>query len=103
MTWERRNLRETRPYYYRARRVDGKVLKEYFGRGEKAAAAAAADAKALAERKLHRDRIKQLERVIIPLEKRLRELDEAVILLAHAVLLSAGFHQVNYQWRLHRD
>lgn len=55
MPWE---LRRGREYYYRARRVQGRVVKQYLGSGDKAQAAAAEDAvrREAKQQTLHRRR-----------------------------------------------
>lgn len=102
MAWERRQRGSGRRYYYRSRRVRGRVVKEYVGTGADGERAAAADAQARAERHADRDRVRRAASKLAPAEAATREMDEAMILLSHAALYAAGFHQVNYQWRLRR-
>ena len=102
MAWERRQRGKGRRYYYRARKIQGRVVKQYVGIGAEAERAAEADAKARAERDAERDRVRSTMTKLAPAEAIMKDMDEAMVLLAHAVLFSEGFHQVNYQWRLQR-
>jgi hypothetical protein len=102
MAWERRQRGTGRRYYFRARKVQGRVVKEYVGTGPEAERAAKVDAKARAERDADRDRVRKAAAKLAPAEAAIREMDEAMNVLSHAVLLSAGFHRVNYVWRLRR-
>lgn len=102
MAWERRQRGTGQRYYYRCRKVQGRVVKEYVGTGPEAELAAAADAQARAERHADRDRVRKAASKLAPAEAAIREMDEATTVLSHAVLFSAGFHCVNYQWRLRR-
>jgi hypothetical protein len=93
-------------YFYLCRRDPrtGRVVKQYYGRGAKADAAAAE----LEERRRRRaeDR-RAVERAAAGLraaDEATAELDAAAALLMEAALLAAGFHRTNYgPWRRRRD
>jgi hypothetical protein len=102
MAWERRQRGTGRRYYYRSRRVRGRVVKEYVGTGPEAELAAAADAQARAERHADRDRVRNAASKLAPAEATIREMDEAMIWLTHAALYATGYHRVYFQWRLRR-
>ena len=102
MAWEMRG--RSGPYYTRSRRVQGRVVREYIGRGRVAELAAQLDALEREERQL-RCRQLALER------ERLRGFDaaldglcEATDLLVAAVLVQAGYHRHNRgEWRRRRE
>jgi hypothetical protein len=103
VAWERRATSGGR-YYTRSIWVDGKVRREYVGRGPTAEAAAAFDAEERAERQREAEaRRAELER----LEQVARAVDDyagQVELLARAALYAAGYHQPNRsQWRRRRE
>jgi hypothetical protein len=97
MGWER-------GYYYRVSKVNGRVVRQYVGRGPVAELAARLDAqergrrrrKALAQRREKSD--------LDALDADLKALTETADLLACAALLAAGFHQHKRgEWRKRRD
>ncbi len=102
MSWERRQRGAGRRYYYRAERRGKRVVKQYVGAGSEAERAAQADAEVRAEREAERGRVLNAAMKLAPAEAITREMDEVLIVLSHAALYAAGFHQVNYQWRLRR-
>lgn len=100
MGWEKRGQKT---YYYRKRRVDGRVVTEYCGTGRRAQRAAAADRKRrmlrareevrLAQAKIERERLRML----------MQPIDETVEALTEALLLLGGFHTHKRQWRKKRE
>jgi hypothetical protein len=93
-----------RRYYYRNRKVAGRVLKEYVGAGPQAELAAALDAQRRQERRDKADarRAEQARRA--PAEGALRGLDGGLGVLHKAALLAAGFHQhQGGEWRRKKD
>ena len=103
MAWESRQRGRGRRYYYRSRKVQGRVVKEYVGVGTEAERAAAADELARAERESEREQLRGVAAKLNPAEEAMRDMDSAITILSQAVLYAAGFHQVNYQWRFRRD
>ena len=100
MAWEHRN--NGKRYYYRARRVDGRVVKEYVGTGPIAEAAARQDAQQRAERqtqlqaeRARRERYEAAQQLLSTL------CDECDALVA-AALTAAGYYQHHRQWRKRR-
>jgi hypothetical protein len=98
MAWEQR---AGALYYYRSvKTADGKVIKEYLGRGPRAQRVAQAAAEA-------RRRAEEERRALSDEKARLAEGDgvtdevfEAVQLLTEGVLLSQGYRRENYgPWR----
>jgi hypothetical protein len=100
MSWEKRGNRR---YYYRARSVGGKVVKQYVGHGPEAEKAAREDAQKRAEREARlearRESRRQYEAVQVTLAAVFADCDN----LIRAALVQAGFHQhTRGEWRKRR-
>jgi hypothetical protein len=98
MAWEKR---AGTLYYYRSKKTaDGRVVKEYLGRGPRAQHVAQAAAEA-------RRRAEEERRALTEEKGRLADLGgvtervyDAVLLLTEAILLSQGYHRPKYRaWR----
>jgi hypothetical protein len=92
-----------RGYYYRVRKIDSRVVREYVGAGPIANLVAQQDAierqKREDERAEWRAKCAELEALDAPLN----ELDDLADLLARAALVAAGFHQhKRSEWRRRR-
>lgn len=99
MGWERRwNKR----YYYRARKVNGRVVKEYVGTGEVAELAARLDAEAANVRALQRVERLRTRAELEELDATLEEIDRAVDTVVSAAMALAGFHRHRGEWRRKR-
>ena len=101
MAWETRQ-RGGR-YYTRSKKVNGRVVREYVGRGLAGELAAAADererAQGEAKQAAWRAECERIESAIAPLE----EFCDAVEILARASLLLAGYHRHHRgEWRRRR-
>ncbi len=95
MAWERRGHRL---FYYRGIRQDGRVRKIYCGGG--LAGLAALDADLRRREEPQAVAWLTLRRTLDEIANLSRRLRERCDLLAHAVLLAAGFHRPNrVQWR----
>jgi len=99
MGWERRN---NCWYYTRSRRINGRVVRTYFGNGPEAEAAAEEDEmrrmKRLAVRRqeeLEQIELAEIERIVI-------ECNATIDLLVRAQMLCLGFHYHRGQWRKRR-
>ncbi len=101
MGWETRNDRGH--YYTRSRRIDGRVVREYVGCGQKGELAAAADAARRAEREAERAAIRAEQERIRAAERVLIDLGRTVDLVTCGALLAAGFERHKRQWRHRRD
>jgi hypothetical protein len=102
MGWEKR-ARGSK-YYTRSRRVDGRVVREYIGKGPKAEEQAEDDQLArmvmAKQRAIVQSRLKQLDALDATIGKFSKVLDSAV----HVVLKDAGYHQHHRgEWRKRRD
>lgn len=96
MAWER-------GYYYRVRKVNGRVVREYVGKGRLANLAASLDADQRAARRLElaerRAETSQME----DLDNQVADLCELTDLLARAALIAAGYRQHHRgDWRRKR-
>jgi hypothetical protein len=95
MAWLRHNR-----YYYRSRKIGGRVVSEYLG--------AAGDP--LAELEAERDELRQAERAALRLEReKVAEVDQVIDqagemtrALVRAALLLAGYHPHERTWRRRR-
>ncbi|MDA2924329.1 hypothetical protein MYX65_06675 [Acidobacteria bacterium AH-259-L09] len=101
MAWETRQ-RGGR-YYTQSRKVGGRVIREYVGAGPVGELAAAADARARAQRQAQeaawRAEFQRIESASVPLE----EFCGAVESLARVSLLLAGYHRHHRgEWRRKR-
>ena len=101
MAWETRQ-RGGR-YYTRSKKINGRVIREYVGAGLKGELAAAADARARAERKAQeiawRAEQERMEAALAPFE----DFYDGVEILARASLILAGYHQHHRgEWRRKR-
>ena len=101
MAWETRQ-RGGR-YYTRSKKVDGRVIREYVGTGLVGELAAAADARARAQRQAQkaawRTECERIELASAPLE----EFCDVVETLAQVSLLLAGYHRHHRgEWRRKR-
>jgi hypothetical protein len=100
MAWEQRGSSR---FYYRSRRADGRVTREYCGNALFGAAAALEDESARArraERKAMTSREQQEHRSALNLQA---DVDRALDQLVSKTLAAAGFHQhKNGEWRKKR-
>lgn len=102
MAWERRNGRGR--YYTRAKRVDGRVVREYVGGGKKGAAAARADADRRAEQAATTKALQKLESEFARADVGLTSLEQACDIMLRATLIAAGWHQHDRGvWRRRRS
>jgi hypothetical protein len=97
MAWER-------GYYYRARKVNGRVVREYIGRGEVAELIARLDALERERRHLDALALRHEQAELAALEADLGALAETTDLVARAALLAAGYHRHHRgDWRKRRE
>ena len=101
MGWERRR---NGAYYYRAKKVDGRVVKEYVGAGPLAELLAAHDARERAER-LAAAEARRVERArLAGVDDAAEVSHEAVEVLLRASLGLAGYHlHQRGEWRRRQD
>lgn len=96
MSWETRGNNR---YYYRRRKVDGRVISEYLGAGDVAEALAGLDELDRQERQ----RAAAEWRALVDTDRRqvatLAELDDLVRSAVAGVLIANGYHTHKRQWR----
>ena len=98
MAWERQGR-----YYYRSRKVGGRVVREYVGTGEVAELVAQLDALERERREEERDARRAEKARLEALDAPLDQLNDLADLLAHAALVAAGFRQHKRgEWRKKR-
>ena len=97
MAWER-------GYYYRVRKVNGRVVREYIGGGEIGKLVAEIDALERERRQLEVLERHQEKEELAALDADLQVLNERINLAARAALLASGFHQHKRgEWRKRRE
>ena len=101
MAWEHRG---DRTYYYRSRKVAGRVVKEYIGAGPTAALIAAHDEAERERRIEQREQAREDARRLAELAAQYETASRAADALTAAALLAAGYRQhARGTWRKRRD
>lgn len=90
-------------YYTRSRRVNGRVVREYVGGGEKGEQAARADAEERAMRDAERALIRAEQERADAINAELASLHRSVDFLTRGILLANGFKRHKRQWRKRHD
>jgi hypothetical protein len=102
MGWEARGC-GGRLYYFRYRKVNGRVTRQYIGTGPVAELAAAADALRRADRRAVAEALRAEQARWAEAAALLKELSCAADLLARAAFLTAGYRQHSRSsWRMRR-
>jgi hypothetical protein len=97
MGWE---ARPSGRFYYRSRRVGGRVLKTYLGNGPAARLAALMDGEAEGLRRAEAAAIAAERARVGPAEEAIARLEAACELVLEATLTAAGYHRVDHgPWR----
>ena len=92
-----------RGYYYRVRKVGGRVVRQYFGTGRGAELVAQMDAIEREEREAARAARRAERAELVALEAPLDRMCQEAELLARAALVAAGFRQHKRgEWRKKR-
>jgi hypothetical protein len=89
-------------YYYRKRRVGGRVVSEYVGRGPVAALSAQLDEAERAEEKVRRARERGEREAAEALDELLDAIGAALNTAAACELVAAGCHNWKGEWRVIR-
>jgi hypothetical protein len=90
-------------YYTRSRKVNGRVVREYVGKGEIGEIMAQIDALDRADRQAEREALRAEKAELNALDSGVKQLDELADLLARAALLAAGYRQHKRgEWRRKR-
>lgn len=93
MSWEPRT--KNKKYFFTKHRVNGKLVREYYGRGPVAELFARADRRAAETLSAERTQVAHLESILDRQETLLK-------LLTHAHLILAGYYNHKGQWRKRR-
>ena len=102
MSWETRGVYG--PYYTRSRRVDGRVVREYVGRGPLAEIIAQADEAEREARRLERGREREQMEQDRELDDLFGAYSAGVDELLRSVLEAAGYHRHKRgEWRRRRE
>lgn len=100
VAWEERGGRR---YYYRSRRVGGRVVKEYIGSGPGAELIADAEEAARRSERARREAEKAERERLEAFDQEIAGACEAIELVARAALVDAGYRQHKRgEWRLRR-
>ncbi len=101
MGWETRSGRR---YYYRARKVDGRVVKEYIGTGISVEIAALHDRWACQDRAVTAMARRAERAGLEAVDGELADVDHAIEALTRVSLVLTGYHRHNRgNWRRRRD
>lgn len=101
MAWETRG---NRTYYYRSRKIGGRVVKEYLGAGPMAVRLAAQDTAERERRHEHGERARADARRLADLAAHDDAFSRATEALMAAALMAAGYRQhARGAWRKQRD
>jgi len=97
MAWEKR---AGQSFYYRSRKKQGRVVREYLGRGTRAVKAAAEDT----ERQVGRNKERIEKQAWDDLETHITTLNRLTTSLSQALLVDAGFYKHRRgAWRKRRN
>jgi hypothetical protein len=96
--WRRRGGR----YYTRSKKVNGRVVREYVGRGPVAELATLADAERRALREARAAAWRRQKEELAALDDRVQALCDLADLVVTAALLAAGYHRPKREWRKRR-
>jgi hypothetical protein len=98
MGWESRG--GNGPYYTRSKKVNGRVVREYIGRGRVGELVAAMDARERQQHTAQADADRRLIEEYEKAERLLAELCNSIDTLTRAVLYASGYHQHKHgEWR----
>ena len=100
MSWDRKQ--RGGKYYYRSRRVDGKSMKKYVGRGPVAELAARLDERARQGRRAERETRLAEQVQLTVADVAFGDARAVVGLLVQAALILSGFHLHRGEWRQRR-
>ena len=100
MGWQQRRRKR---FYYRSKRINGRVHALYLGNGETAERVAAEVAAAKAKRAADQAALANFQAKLAGVDQLAADVDQGVHLLTEAVLLTAGFREHRSEWRLRRD
>ena len=95
--------RNGRPYYYRNKRENGTVIRQYIASGQMAEFAADSDAHQRAQRESRRAAEEQKQRAYVTAREQLFNVIAQAETLSSALLIDVGYHRQNRgPWRRRR-
>ena len=100
MAWE---TRSGKPYYYRKRRVDGKVVSEYVGTGGQAEEMAVQDELDRDLRKAQEDKVRSIIQGDKLIDRQIDCVSAQMMRIVHGFLLINGYHTHKRKWRKYRQ
>lgn len=101
MGWEKRKGSSSK-YYTRSRRIGGRVVREYLGRGPLAEIAATLDAFDRLERENASEQVRQQREAAEAIDQSVKDLAKLCDLLVEVELLKSGYHKHKGEWRKRR-
>ena len=96
MGWEKRG---NKSYYYRKRRVNGRVCSEYVGRGAIAQISVEIIQNDQRDRKTGREAIRCVQQDEKAIDRQLATAEAAIYAITDAKLSAEGYHKHKGQWR----
>ena len=90
-------------YYTRSHKVNGRVVREYIGGGEKGEIAAQIDAYTQKQRKLAQERWHDEKADLVAFDRQIEAFYDLGEVIAAAAMTMAGFHQHRGHWRRRRE
>jgi hypothetical protein len=100
MGWERRGSGN---YYYRKRRIGGRVVTEYVGKGLSGELGAWYDDQTRTERELDRAAREKARAEEEQIDQTIAEFEKLVQVITREYLIAQGYHNHKGQWRRKRD
>jgi hypothetical protein len=90
-------------YFYRKRRIDGRVVSEYVGSGDLAHLAAHWDTLEHDKQAEERYRLSKTRAEEAASDKALADLEQTISTLVQGILLAEGYHTHKGEWRRKRE
>lgn len=100
MGWETKGDKR---YYYRKKRVGGRIVSEYVGSGDIGEQAERADREAKQRRKAESEQLRRTKEEIRELDQQIKQSLKQVKAALGAVLETSGYHYHKGEWRKQRD
>jgi hypothetical protein len=103
MVWSRKQRGAKGGYYYRSKRIAGKPVKLYVGRGPAAELAARLDEREREDRRAEREALLAEQVRLAAADLAFADARGLVDLLVQGTLVLGGFHDHHGQWRSRRE
>jgi hypothetical protein len=99
MGWDRKKRGPATGYFYRSRRINGQLRKEYVGKGRRAKQLAEEIAQRRSTRLADRRQIEEERTLLAPAKTTAETFRSLVLLLTRVTLLLSGWHEHHGDWR----